>query len=426
MSKLRNKLDGYGLILFLPILFIITAFITTDIADIKNGMVEIILTRDVLLVDYLEVSNLGATLINASIVSLMAVALLVLTDRELDGMSIASILTILGFSFMGKNVLNVIPIYLGGYVYSKIFKESMKNFVIVLIFGTTLSPFVTEVALYYGLDLRISILLSILAGMFIGFVSIPVSRQVLSFHEGYNLYNLGFTAGIIGIIIASVLRGFGVVMDTQYVVSTQYNDFLKIYLTVICLVFVIYSLIKDKNVLREYKNVIKDTGKSGQDFCLKYGKNMIIFNMGLMGLVSIGYVIISKGTFDGTLAAAIITVMGFSATGKHIKNSIPIMAGVFIAANLGKYDSTASSIVMAALFGTTIAPIAGEYGVIAGLIAGALHVLVGANIMPVHGGLNLYNNGFTGGIVAGFMHAICKNIKQLGEAKSITKNKEAE
>lgn len=411
MDNLERKLTGYELILFLPMLFLITAFITTDLIDLKNGMINILLTRDVLLVDYLEVSNLGATLLNAALVSVISLIIMIATGRKLNGMSIASIFTILGFSFMGKNILNIIPIYLGGYLYSKIYKEGMNNLIITLIFATTLSPFVTEVALHYGIDYKISIVLSILVGMFIGFISIPVSRQVLGFHDGYNLYNLGFTAGIIGIIIASVLRGFGITMDTQYVVSTEYNKFLKIYLSIISILFIVYSLIRDRSILKQYKYILKNSGQSGQDYETQYGRNIIIFNMGLMGLVSIAYVIISRGTFDGPVTAGIITVMGFSATGKHIKNTIPVMIGVYIASYFGKYDSTASNIVMAALFGTTIAPIAGEYGIIAGIIAGFLHVLVGANVMPVHGGINLYNNGFTGGIVAGFMHAICKNLK---------------
>ena len=58
---------------------------------------------------------------------------------------------------------------------------------------------------------------------------------------------------------------------------------------------------------------------------------------------------------------------------------------------------------MAALFGTALAPIAGSYGCIAGIVAGFLHVSVVANVFQIHNGLNLYNNGFSCGIVAGIM-----------------------
>lgn len=37
------------------------------------------------------------------------------------------------------------------------------------------------------------------------------------------------------------------------------------------------------------------------------------------------------------------------------------------------------------------------------MIAGALHIAIVMNIGVVHGGINLYNNGFSGGLVAGFL-----------------------
>jgi hypothetical protein len=55
------------------------------------------------------------------------------------------------------------------------------------------------------------------------------------------------------------------------------------------------------------------------------------------------------------------------------------------------------------LFSTTLAPIAGTYGMVAGLIAGALHMILVTNVGVIHGGITLYNNGFSGGIVASVM-----------------------
>ena len=49
---------------------------------------------------------------------------------------------------------------------------------------------------------------------------------------------------------------------------------------------------------------------------------------------------------------------------------------------------------MAALFGTTLAPTAGQYGVVAGILAGFLHMSLVTNIGFLHAGMNLYNNRF--------------------------------
>ena len=52
------------------------------------------------------------------------------------------------------------------------------------------------------------------------------------------------------------------------------------------------------------------------------------------------------------------------------------------------------------LFGTCLAPVAGYYGWPFGFLAGFIHAAMVNNVAFLHGGLNLYNNGFSGGFVA--------------------------
>ena len=92
--------------------------------------------------------------------------------------------------------------------------------------------------------------------------------------------------------------------------------------------------------------------------------------------------------------------MGFSAYGKHPRNILPIMSGIALGAILLPELSLATpGVQMAALLGTTLAPMAGSFGWLGGILAGFLHIcLVMRTGGPVNG-LNLYNNGFSGGIV---------------------------
>ena len=145
------------------------------------------------------------------------------------------------------------------------------------------------------------------------------------------------------------------------------------------------------------------------DFVKKYGFGLTFINMGIMGFVASGFVILIGETLNGPLLAGILTVVGFSAYGKHFKNTIPILIGVYIA---GWGSSTNGfTVALSALFGTSLAPVAGVYGPIWGIIAGWLHLAVVQSIGTVHGGLNLYNNGFSAGIVAGFLLPIMDMIK---------------
>ena len=66
---------------------------------------------------------------------------------------------------------------------------------------------------------------------------------------------------------------------------------------------------------------------------------------------------------------------------------------------------------LALLLSTTLAPIAGEFGFLAGILAGFLHSSVALNVGIVYGGMNLYNNGFAGGIVAIFLVPVIQSIR---------------
>ena len=146
--------------------------------------------------------------------------------------------------------------------------------------------------------------------------------------------------------------------------------------------------------------MVKDDGYKS-DFTKKYGYGLTFINMGIMGFISIGFVTITGQAFNGPVLAGIFTVVGFSANGKTILNTFPVLIGVLLA-SLGSKGNT-FTLAISGLFGTALAPISGVFGPIAGVIAGWLHLAVVQNVGLVHGGLNLYNNGFSAGIVAGFL-----------------------
>ncbi len=111
---------------------------------------------------------------------------------------------------------------------------------------------------------------------------------------------------------------------------------------------------------------------------------------------------------------AILTVIGFSAFGNHWRNSLPVMIGVVLATKVGlTSDVSTFSLLLTAIFGTSLAPISGYYGPVAGVIAGVVHAALVTNITYLHGGLNLYNNGFSSGFVAATMVPLLDEYQQI-------------
>ena len=93
---------------------------------------------------------------------------------------------------------------------------------------------------------------------------------------------------------------------------------------------------------------------------------------------------------------------------------MPILIGVVLATRLGFTTETSTfQLLLTAIFGTSLAPISGYYGPIAGIFAGIAHAALVSNITYLHGGLNLYNNGFSSGFVAAAMVPLLDEINQI-------------
>jgi hypothetical protein len=54
---------------------------------------------------------------------------------------------------------------------------------------------------------------------------------------------------------------------------------------------------------------------------------------------------------------------------------------------------------------------------LAGILAGMLHVSLVSNLSFLHAGMNLYNNGFSGGFIAATLHPLFDALLQIKHAR---------
>lgn len=404
-----------ALLLFLsilPIFFLILAFIFDTPENIISGIYNIVISPDVLLTDYLKVGGLGASLVNVSIITLINIFIIYKLKMRITGSVIAAVLTLAGFSFLGKSIFNIWPIYLGGLLYAKYHKIQYSNIIALIIFSTCLSPAVSQMAFHSGLPLYAGIPLGLLVGVVIGFVATPLASNMSKLHDGFNLYNAGFTAGILGTVIYSIIKSFGITIERQLVISNEYDMFFRIVLMVYFVFLIAIGFILNNRSFKGYGELMKFSGKMISDYTQLSGFGLTFINMGIMGFVGMIFVYLMGGALNGPIIGGILTVSGFSAFGKHPKNSIPIMLGVSLCAIISTWDINSTPVIIAGLFGTTLAPIAGHYGIFAGILAGFLHLCIVMNVSVVHGGTNLYNNGFTGGLVASILFPLFESFRK--------------
>lgn len=394
-------------LLSLPIIFLIVGIIyevtNHSLTNMISGFADILLSPTILLTDFLEVGGLGATFINVAVVGFMNVYFMNKYKLRVNGVLIAAFFTVLGFSFFGKNMYNILPIYLGGYLYTRYQKIFFKDILVVIMFATALSPLISEISFAGILSPVLGIVVAIAIGVFIGFVIVPLSSHMLKFHDGYNLYNIGFTSGIIGTVLTSLLRSFGIKVEPVNIISGQNNITIIALIVIILIALLVSGLYINERAMLDFSTIFRYRGRLITDFTHLVGYGITYVNMACLGFISLAYVLLIGGVVNGPVIAGIFTVVGFGAFGKHLKNVLPVTLGVIVTALFFGYDLSTTGIIISVLFSTTLAPIAGTYGPIVGFISGVLHMILVTNVGVIHGGINLYNNGFSGGIVAGVL-----------------------
>ncbi len=398
-------------LIFVSLLTLFTGFLFNTPSEIITGLGRIITSSSILLTDYMMVGNIGSAFVNSGLLMLIAIYIASRSNTSVSGPLVAAVFTIGGFAFFGKNLYNIWPIMGGVMLYAKYQKEPFGKFILPAFFGTALGPLVSQISFGFTLPPVLGIFLGILAGISAGFILPPLANHFIRFHQGYNLYNIGFTSGIVGLLYMSLLRGFNLNNPPTLILLEGHMQGLSVYLAVLFLSMIIYGFETCSNVAKGLSHLFSHPGRLVSDFVASDGFPVTLINMGLLGFISTAYVILVGGTLNGPILGGIFTVVGFGAFGKHVKNVVPVMAGIYLANLVFHWEVSSIGSLLAALFATTLAPVAGAYGIIPGILAGFLHMAVVMNVGYLHGGMNLYNNGFSGGFVAAILVPIFDSLK---------------
>src|SRR5690554_3630240 len=186
---------------------ILTVFLVVGLilgwGSIIQGLLDINTHPSQLISDYVAIAGPGPALVNAALVGFAGLGLVSVLKVNITGPSMAAIMTMTGFGLFGKNILNILPIFAGVWIYSLFEGGGMRKFLMPALFGSAMGPIFSQVAFGTGLGWG----LAVVAGVVAGFVISPLAAHLLRNHQGLNLYNLGFTGGFIGIFFAALLRG---------------------------------------------------------------------------------------------------------------------------------------------------------------------------------------------------------------------------
>ena len=372
-----------------------------------NDLFKICISECGLVTDTIITGGLSATLFNIGLVMIIAIAAVYYSGASFSGNSLACIGMTAGFSAFGINPVNMIPVLAGTWMYSLLAKEPFSKNVHVGIWACCTGPIVQYMLVHGGYSPMINMILAVLTGIICGFLVPPFSVFTAKMHEGMNLYNVGFASGFVLIFVSAVLKGFGYTFEALSSWNTEHQLWIIIYLEIMFVLWFIAGFLLNGKSFHHLKEI---GNRSGQkcDFIQTDGLGATMMNMAIVGEIAVIYILVIKGNFSGPVLAGIYSMFGYGAFGKHYKNVVWILLGIVVLSFFSVWSLQDPAVQFSALLGTCISPVGGKYGILWGMFAGMVHISIVRQTGSFHSWLNLYNNGFAGGIASTIVLAVAK------------------
>jgi len=430
MKKLAQMAESKFLRLFfaaVSVCFIIAAFLMPDRATAFSGLWEILTGTCKISTNYFALGGYAATYLNMGLVGLICTALCCLPGAKPNNVTTLGVLLTIGFGSWGINPLNIIPTVLGVCLYCLVKKEKLGAMSNAMMYSTGIAPLISDLLFrypgteYIGFN-GLGIGLALAVGLVIGFFLPAGLGHAPNIHKGYDHYSaavpIGMTAFFLRAVLYNVMLGWKLgdlgqlsTLGALDVASWANTNIFCFVLFGLCIVFALLMGCKP----RDYWNLLKDSGH-GVSFTTKYGNAPFLMNVGVFGLMIVGYFNLA-GAIDGTNVwtgmtfGIVFCMLATCNSGSHPGNVWPIMAGYMIASFLfgwifkllggETYGLTIGSqaILIGLCYANGLSPVAGKYGIGWGMLAGGLHYLLVTAVPDMHGGFCLYNGGFTAALI---------------------------
>lgn len=117
-KRIISQRKNYFYLIFTGVFFLIIGLLSDSLSNNLVGLMVIMTSPSNLLTDYIALGGFGSAFMNVGLLTLSSVLLAYRHKVMLNGAMFASILTVSGFSFFGKNLYNSISIILGVYLYA--------------------------------------------------------------------------------------------------------------------------------------------------------------------------------------------------------------------------------------------------------------------------------------------------------------------
>ena len=429
MKKIKNLSEGNFLRLFftfVSLCFIVAAIFMPDRNTMFTGLWKIMSQTCKISTNYFALGGFSATFLNMGLVGLFCTLLTCLPGAKPNNVTTLGVLLTIGFGSWGINILNAIPTVLGVFLYAAVKKEKLGAVSNAMLYSTGIAPLISDLLFrypgteYIGFN-WLGLGLALFIGLIIGFFLPAGLAHAPNIHKGFDHYSaavpIGMTAFFLRAALYNVMlgttpakQGLSTLAAPETTLQMGANIF-SIALFALCIVFALLMGCKPK----DYWALLKDSGH-GVSFSTKYGYAPFLMNVGVFGLMIVGYfnlagAIDGKDVWTGMTFGIVFCMLATCNSGSHPGNVWPIMVGYMVTSFLfgwifkllggESYGLTigSQSILIGLCYANGMSPVAGKYGFGYGILAGGLHYLLVTAVPDMHGGFCLYNGGFTAALI---------------------------
>ena len=408
------------------------AFYTGTGNTILTDLFRILTSPGPLITDYFGIGSLPATFLNAGLCGLAMWAFMAFLPGPSHVNTFAGYFLVIAHAFYGLNFLNMWPCFLGPFLYLGIRRLDFNENLHICMFCTCFSPFVSELLFRYTLgdawapgvvQLTLKgVLLTIGFVIVLSLVAPAILPGTKAWHKGYNLYNGGLAFGMLGFFLFNLLyRTMGVAAPTTPTFvnevyasfNNSYSLFGHAFFLLLFAGCLFAGFLLNGRSFHGLLRLFTDTGYES-NFARKYGMPLCLINIGIYGTLFLIYLSLDDyftlgAGFTGPTFGVIFAALTFTAMGQHPRNVWPIFLGfLLLSLSVRGYNRlvggnatwtlSTQSYINSIAFATGLCPLVGRYGWGAGVAAGMLCASLCTATSALHGGLMLYNGGFTAGV----------------------------
>ena len=418
MKRLNHMHEDQFLTIFFTcfsLSFLVAAVFMPDRHDMQEGLWRILNSPTKSATNFFDIGGYSATFLNMGLVGLICTALYCTPGRQANNAATLVTLLTVGFGSWGIHILNIWPTIIGVAIHCIVKGEKLGSRTNAMLFTTGLAPFMSELMVRYPKPEVVGIhptgvALALIVGILVGYFMPAGLDNSPKIHKGFALYSAALPIGMTAFLLNGFLyKAMGIpVPDAVSDLSVMDPVICNTFCIVLFSLFIIVALLMGCTPKHYIRSILSP--QHVVHFGAAFGNGAMLMNAGVFGFFILGYFNLVGAQFNGIVFGSVFCMLSTCNTGSHPQNAIPLVMGYgyaeFFFQTMTPFSGgevthllRSQSLIVGICYANGLSPIAHEYGWRYGILVAAMHFCMVTTTPQLHGGMCLYNGGFTAALV---------------------------